>query len=696
MFYQSQEVSLEKIYLNTLFNRTSITVFVFLFCLTINLQAQENDWGKVLKGRTDTLQNTYFLGRLNAQFETRREEVDKAAESEVKMIARRDYMREWYISKVGELPLKSPLDPVLSEKTDLGAYTVQKVVFESKPNHHITGLFYLPKNIKNPCPGVYIPCGHTKMAKSYPDYQKAARLFAMNGFVVLQADPICQGERFQYLDKDGNPVTREGTYMHEQLGHALLLTGKNTLIEELEDNIRCLDFLEQQPEVDKERLAVAGHSGGGTQTTYLAAFDRRIKAATPVCYIATSEDKLNTIGSQDGCQQLWGEGKAGIEEQDFLFMASPAPIRILATEEDFFSISGARVAYDDLKKMYSTIGIPEKVDMVICPGGHGWHRPLREASVLWCKRWLMNDLSPVVEPMDIGYFEDRDQVAASPTGQVMTSFPGEKSVTDLTRERVVKCAENRKGYLMAHSSSEIIKKIKQLTGFEEPGQNCLFENVDSANKDSFKVVKLLIRREENRGFLLPGLLYVPDMGDDKTPATIIISQEGKEDPASWPIIDEEIKKGRMVLAVDISNTGELMDKRKIDSNNREFWIAKLPLFEGKTLLAYRAEDILLSAKYIKKTGKAEPRDINLISIGYTGPAALHAAVFWQCFNNVKIIGAIASWEDVANAYHSKDQLGNVVPGALNYYDLPNLMRLATETHIEIISPVDAEGRVKKK
>lgn len=45
---------------------------------------------------------------------------------------------------------------------------------------------------------------------------------------------------------------------------------------------RALTFLEQQPEVDPEKLGVYGHSMGG-KLTVMAAFDSRVKAAAPSC-----------------------------------------------------------------------------------------------------------------------------------------------------------------------------------------------------------------------------------------------------------------------------------------------------------------------------------------------------------------------------------------------------------------------------
>jgi hypothetical protein len=45
---------------------------------------------------------------------------------------------------------------------------------------------------------------------------------------------------------------------------------------------RALSFLEQQPEVDRDRLGVYGHSMGG-KLTVLASVDKRVKAAAPSC-----------------------------------------------------------------------------------------------------------------------------------------------------------------------------------------------------------------------------------------------------------------------------------------------------------------------------------------------------------------------------------------------------------------------------
>jgi hypothetical protein len=57
---------------------------------------------------------------------------------------------------------------------------------------------------------------------------------------------------------------------------------------------RALTFLEQQPEVDPDRLGVYGHSMGG-KLTVMAAVDRRVKAAAPSCGGISDRDNDSPI-----------------------------------------------------------------------------------------------------------------------------------------------------------------------------------------------------------------------------------------------------------------------------------------------------------------------------------------------------------------------------------------------------------------
>ena len=263
----------------------------------------------LLSGKLDSGQYNYFLnGILKEQFDSRRKKLTENLKSREDLILHLDRIKAEYISLLGPFPEKTPLNPVVTGKIEREDYTVEKVAFESRPGHHVTALLYLPEG-KGPFPAILHMPGHSFDAKGRGVYQTIGRFFALNGYVVLQVDPVCQGERCQicqtepvkYSDIYGNPLSQSTTSQHELYNEKLLLLGSTLVAWEAWDNIRSIDYLCGRSEVDITKIGITGLSGGGTQTTYLAPLDSRIKVSVPSSYIATTEEKFRTIGSQDGC-----------------------------------------------------------------------------------------------------------------------------------------------------------------------------------------------------------------------------------------------------------------------------------------------------------------------------------------------------------------------------------------------------------
>ena len=69
-------------------------------------------------------------------------------------------LRAKFVAALGGFPEKTPLNArvVGVEKRD--GYRVERVVYESRPNHHVTANLYLPDG-KGPFPGVLMPIGHS-------------------------------------------------------------------------------------------------------------------------------------------------------------------------------------------------------------------------------------------------------------------------------------------------------------------------------------------------------------------------------------------------------------------------------------------------------------------------------------------------------------------------------------------------------
>jgi hypothetical protein len=85
-------------------------------------------------------------------------------------------------------------------------------------------------------------------------------------------------------------------------------------------------------------------------------------------------------------------------------------------------------------------------------------------------------------------------------------------------------------------------------------------------------------------------------------------------------------------------------------------------------------------------------EVHLVAIGSAGPIALHAAALEPRIKSVTLDRCILSWSDVVHTPISHNQLANVVPGALRYYDLPDLAALLAPRALTIKNPIDPAGK----
>jgi len=115
---------------------------------------------------------------------------------------------------------------------------------------------------------------------------------------------------------------------------------------------------------------------------------------------------------------------------------------------------------------------------------------------------------------------------------------------------------------------------------------------------------------------------------------------------------------------------------------------------GRPLLGQRTEDILAAVRFLVSRDDVDPAAIELIGEGAAGPAALHAAALDPTIAKLQLVGSVTSWVDVVSRPSGKNQLTNVVPFALEYYDLPNLVEAIAPRVVMVVDPVDPTGRLQ--
>ena len=587
-------------------------------------------------------------------------------------------MREWYVQAIGGLPPRdTPLNARITGTIDRDGYRVEKVLLEAQPGHYVTAALFLPvaEAYQPPYPAVLVACGHTRNGKADERYQRGAALLAWNGIAAFLFDPIDQGERIQLRDDQGRPVVW-GTQAHNALGVGSMLLGNNTSQFMIHDAIRCLDYLESRADIDADRLGMTGNSGGGTQTSLVMGIEDRLKAAAPSCYITDFEHWLGRIRERgdvpgDAEQNVAGQLSAGFDHWGFLVMRAPMPVLVCAATEDFFPIGGTRASVELARTVFQRLDAAEQVDLVETVASHGWHLPLREATVAWMLRWLVGEEREVREPEELQVLSEAE-IQVTPTGQVL-DLEGARTVYELNRDRMERLRQQREAAWQEHGAA-MWDEVRRITRIRPLEQLPVPEPRRVAQRDGqgYRIEQLVIEPEP--GIVLPALAWLPD--GDAERVVLWVEEQGKSHEAAIAAIREQVADGAAVLAVDLRGLGETRSEQNLwygGRNGHEGANVAVAYMLGRSYIAMRAEDILVAAQVARSLVDDAP-PVHLVARGaQTAVSALHAAALERTlFATVEIDGALESFEQIVENPLASDQLIHTLHGALTVYDLPDL------------------------
>jgi dienelactone hydrolase len=623
--------------------------------------------------------------------------------------------RETFFRQLGGLPERTPLNAQVVGKLAGDGYRIEKVIFESQPEHHVTANLYLP-DVAPPYPAVIVPCGHSYNGKAAEGYQRVSILLARNGIAALCYDPIGQGERYQTFGPDGKPLSAEyeansnslrqldpipgkprfnPVEEHTLVGISSILVGRNTATYRIFDGMRAIDYLVSRPDIDKESLGCTGNSGGGTLTAYLMALDERIACAAPACYLTTFRRLIASNGPQDAEQNIFGQIALGLDEADYVLMRAPRPTCLLAgTRDATFDIAGTWEIFREAKRGYARFGYPERIDLVEADAPHGFTTQLRVGAVRCMRRWLLGKDDAVEEP-DIEIWSDADLQTTS-QGQVML-MPGERSVFDLNRAEEARLKTARQETWSKQSPDALRRLVRETAGIRplDSIPRLTAETVGTVERQGYRIEKQLLR-DEGR-LALPALAFTPAKASGDP--CLYLHGEGKDaDAGPEGPIDKLLREGHFVLAVDLSGIGETAgtsepsqrrhwSRALFGPDGESFWLAYLL---GKSLVGVRTEDVLAAARYLdeSQSHSAAKTRLHVIGVGGAGLPALHAAALEPAlFESLTLRETTTSWADVVQAPLGNAHLSETIHGALAAYDLPDLVRLIGPQRVRIVEPV---------
>src|SRR5205823_6274291 len=264
---------------------------------------------------------------------------------------------------------KCPLDPQTHGTLRRDAYAVEKVTFQTRPGVRMTANAYVPDK-KGKLPAILQVHGHWRGAKQDPVVQSRCIGAAKLGFFVLCVDAFGAGERAV--------GTALGEYHGEMTAATLLPAGLPLSGLQVYENTRAVDYLLTRPEVDGERIGITGASGGGNQTMYAGAWDRRFKCVVPVCSVGNYQAYLGQACCM--CEVVPGALKF-TEEWAVLALVAPRALMVVNATQDAiqFSVGEAKKSLALTAPVFKLLGKPENLRHAIFEGPHDYSKAMREA-----------------------------------------------------------------------------------------------------------------------------------------------------------------------------------------------------------------------------------------------------------------------------------------------------------------------------
>ncbi len=357
---------------------------------------------------------------LDAYFDSQVRQIANACLADVKSTEdwekkRPEYRRQFFdMMGLWPLPPRTDLKPTVTGTLDGGAFTVEKLHFQSSPGLYVTGNLYVPKDLKAPAPAVLYVCGHGSTildGVSYGNkvnYQHHPAWFAENGYVCLIVDTLQLGE-VQGLH---HGTHRFGMWWWQTLGYTPAGI-------ECWNAMRALDYLETRKEVDAKRLGVTGRSGGGATSWWVAAADDRVKCIIPVAGIADLHahvvegvsPRLKKGVITGHCDCMYTVNTYRWDYAQVAALCAPRPLMLGNSDaDDIFPVPGYRRLADKVKKVYDLYGAGDKFVLLETAGPHKDTPELRAGAFRWMNRWLKNDAGEVSEKERVPFKPEQLQV----------------------------------------------------------------------------------------------------------------------------------------------------------------------------------------------------------------------------------------------------------------------------------------------
>jgi dienelactone hydrolase len=331
----------------------------------------------------------------------------------------------------------------------------------------------------------------------------------------------------------------------------------------------------------------------------------------------------------------------------------------------------------------------------------------------WLAKWFGFGLpepapeSLVEAPINL---ESETTLACTLSGQVKTSLGGE-TVVSLSRA-------DAHAHAHAHASrgrqpDETPADAESWRSWQRPMQERVRTKLGVASETT-PLASRTLRRSEQENFVDERVVFFSDPGVSvpavlllpagkqgvavPVPAIIFVNGEAKSADAAperyWlPLV----RAGYAVLAIDPRGTGETSEG-PVPREYRGFLTGTdASLFygairAGTSIPGMHVRDVLAARAFLESRAEIDPKRVGILGVGSGGTLATFAACLDPRIRVAVSSGGLLSFDAIAASGTSTHRLTELVPGALEAFDLPDVATLVAPRPLVLANLVDATHR----
>jgi dienelactone hydrolase len=573
---------------------------------------------------------------------------------------RPQYVEQYaYMLGLSPCPEKTPLSAQVTGALKGEGYVVEMLHYQSRPHLYVTGNLYRPANAKpgEKLPAVFYVCGHSGRGRNGNKvaYQSHGIWFARHGYLCLTVDTVELGEIASY---------HHGTFnLGRWWWHSRGYTPAGV---EAWNGVRGIDYLISRPDVDPERIAVTGISGGGAATFWIAALDERVKVAVPVSGMADLESYVPNRVINGHCDCMFVYNTFQWPWTRIAGLIAPRPLLFVNSDQDgLFPMDGNERIINRLKRHYSLYGASDQVESVVSVGKHAYRRDIRQAAYRFINEQLNGDATPILDSEVDLVSEGKDPGAYPIAPEKLRVFPTDAEVpTDAINKTIdeqfvpiAKVAAAEPGKLDDWKKQHISELRRVVFGY--------FPDTIPAAKRLGEVDKLTQRMQSEQGieFRLRYAAQTDIKGAKSVLLVVLNADEAGTSPewASKLASDEQI-----VIYCEPRGIGATTWTRKNPPN----YVERSHALLGRTVDTGRVWDVAAAAKYLSiasqpPTEQSNARvSIQVVGKGAAGLIAAYAAIWTPEIDGVTLMSPPTSHMDSAAPQFLNMLRVCDVPGAL--------------------------------